>query len=142
MFIGRYYHNLQPKGRLAIPSSFRSQLTSSSVITAGLDGALFVFPASSWKKLTAKLASLPLTKRAARLFTRSIIQSASELNLDSQGRTLIPSYLRELASINKQVVVAGALTRIEIWDKERYHKHLNVIAKQINLEDQLESLLI
>jgi len=140
MFIGRYYHNLEPKGRLAIPAAFRSQLASSSVITAGLDGALFVFPASSWKKLTVKLASLPLTNRAARLFTRSIIQSASELNLDSQGRTLIPLYLRQTAFLKKQVVVAGALNRVEIWSKDIYHKHLKVIANQISLEDQLEGL--
>lgn len=124
MFIGRYYHNLENKGRLAIPKSFRSQLKSGGVITRGLDGCLFLFPASSWKKLSAKLASLPLTNPAARNFTRLLVQQATPLELDSQGRTLIPDHLRSQANLIKKIVVAGALTRIEIWDQSRYHSHL------------------
>ena len=135
MFIGRYYHTIETKGRLAIPQSFREELQSGGVITWGLDGCLFLFPNSYWQKLSEKLASLPMTQPAARNLTRLLVQSATELNLDSQGRTLIPDHLREQVQLKKQVVVAGALTRIEIWDRDIYHKHLDLIAQQINQTD-------
>lgn len=130
MFISRYYHNLEAKGRLAIPIAYREKLASGGVITIGLDGCLFLFPNSYWQELTTKLASLPLTSPAARNFTRLLVQSASDLILDSQGRTLIPDFLRQSASLKKQVVIAGALTRVEIWDRDRYHQHLNLISEE------------
>ena len=136
MFTGRFYHNLEAKGRLAIPQSFREELASGGIITWGLDGCLFLFPKSYWQKLSEKLASLSLTNPAARNLTQLLVQSAVELNLDSQGRTLIPEYLRDQANIKKQVVVAGTLTRIEIWDQEAYHQHLDLIAQTINQADQ------
>lgn len=135
MFIGRYYHNLETKGRLAIPTSFRTQLKSGGVITGGLDGCLFLFPDSYWQKLSKKLASLPLTQPAARQLVRLLIQSAVPLDLDSQGRTLIPNYLLEQSHLKKQVVIAGALTRVELWDKDLYHQHLDLIAQEIGKPD-------
>lgn len=132
MFTGRYYHSIEAKGRLAIPQAFREELISGGVITWGLDGCLFLFPASYWQKFSEKLASQSLTNQHARNLTRLLIQSASELNLDSQGRTLIPDYLRQQANLKKQVVVAGSLNRIEIWDREMYHTHLDLIAQKIN----------
>ena len=142
MFTGLYYHRLEAKGRLAIPQSFREELASGGVITWGLDGCLFLFPNSYWQKFSEKLASLPLTNQTARNLTRLLVQSAVDLNLDSQGRTLIPDYLRKQANLKKQVVVAGSLTRIEIWDQESYHKHLDLIAQTINDGDSLSSLEI
>lgn len=136
MFTGRYYHNLEAKGRLAIPQSFREELKSGGVITWGLDGCLFLFPKSYWQKLSEKLASLSLTNTAARNLIRLLVQSAVDLNLDSQGRTLIPEYLRIQANIKKQVVVAGTLTRVEIWDRDTYHQHLDLIAQTISQTDQ------
>ena len=136
MFTGRYYHNLETKGRLAIPQSFRKELGLGGVITWGLDGCLFLFPKSYWQKLSEKLASLSLTNPGARNLTRLLVQSAVELNLDAQGRTLIPEHLRDQVSIKKQVVVAGTLTRIEIWDRDAYHEHLDLIAQTINEADQ------
>ncbi len=135
MFIGLHYHTIEAKGRLAIPQSFRAELESGGVITWGLDGCLFLFPNSSWQKLSEKLASLPLTQAPARNLVRLLVQSASELNLDSQGRTLIPEHLRQRVQIKKQVVVAGALTRVEIWDRDSYHQHLDLIAQQVNQSD-------
>lgn len=143
MFIGRHYHKLEAKGRLAIPREFREQLESGGVITRGLDGCLFLFPKSSWQQLTDKLASLPLTSQAARNFIRLIVQTAAPLDLDQQGRTLIPEYLKNLAQLKKQVVVAGALTRIEIWDRDLYHQHLDLLEGQDELlQSSLEGLNI
>lgn len=141
MFIGRYYHHLEAKGRLSIPKQFRRELKSGGVITRGLDGCLFLFPASSWQKLSTKLASLPLTSPQARQFIRLLVQSATPLDLDSQGRTLIPQHLRQKANLTKNVVVAGALTRIEIWDQDRYHQHLDKLEKHPEkIEEQLTQL--
>ena len=141
MFIGRYYHTIESKGRLAIPSAFRAELGSNGVATWGLDGCLFLFPESSWQKLSEKLASLPMTNLQARNLVRLLVQSAHPLDLDAQGRTLIPDHLRQQAQLKKQVVVAGALTRVEIWDRDLYHQHLDLIAQKINETDQALSEL-
>lgn len=143
MFTGRYYHNLENKGRLAIPKSFRSQLKSGSVLTRGLDGCLFLFPASSWKKLSQSLASLPLTNQAARTFIRLLVNNAVEVEFDAQGRTHIPQFLRDQANLKKRLVVAGALTRLEIWDESAYHQHLELLEKNLpQLEEELNKLNI
>lgn len=143
MFTGRHYHNIEAKGRLAIPSDYREKLASGCVITVGLDGCLFLFPNSYWQQLSEKLANLPLTNSQARQFVRLIIQQASEVSFDQQGRILIPDYLREKAQLQKQTVVAGALTRIEIWDKQVYHTHLDLITQENpNWEEGLSSLNI
>lgn len=143
MFTGRYYHTIETKGRLAIPQSFREELISGGVVTWGMDGCLFLFPSSYWQKFSEKLASLSLTNQAARNLTRLLVQSAVDLNLDAQGRTLIPEHLRLQANLKKQVVVAGSLTRIEIWDRDLYHQHLDLIAQTINEgSDSLSSLEI
>ncbi len=140
MFIGHYYHSIEAKGRLAIPASFRSQLDSGGVVTWGLDGCLFLFPSSYWQKLSKKLASLPMTNPQARNLTRVLVQSASDLSLDTQGRTLIPEHLRKTANLKKQVVVAGSLNRIEIWDRDNYHMHLDLIAKTVSTDPDLINL--
>ncbi len=143
MFIGHYYHSLEAKGRLAIPPVYRAKLASGGVITGGLDGCLFLFPSSYWQSLSKKLALLPLTNKAGRSFTRLLVQQAVDLEFDSQGRTLIPEYLRQQAQLKKQVVVAGALSRVEIWDRDRYHEHLNLITLQTSdLEKGLAELNI
>ncbi len=140
MFIGHYYHSIETKGRLAIPASFREELTLGGVVTWGLDGCLFLFPDSYWQKFSEKLASLSLTNQTARNLTRLLVQSATPLNLDNQGRTLIPEHLRKQANLKKHVVVAGSLNRIEIWDRESYHTHLDLIAQTINSNPGLAEL--
>jgi MraZ protein len=139
MFIGRYYHTIEAKGRLIIPKEYRNQLKSGGVLTRGLDGCLFVFPKSYWTALSEKLASIPMTNSTGRQFVRFLVQSSVDLDLDAQGRLLVPDYLRLSAKLQKQVVVAGALTRIEIWDRESYHQHLDLLEKSLSVED-LDSL--
>jgi MraZ protein len=140
MFIGRYYYRIEAKGRLAIPAQFREELKSGGVVTSGLDGCLFLFPSSYWQKFSDKLASLSLTNPTARSLTRVLVQSAVNLDLDSQGRTLIPEYLRQLANLKKQVVVAGSLNHVEIWDQEDYHSHLETITQTISTNAELANL--
>lgn len=130
MFVGRYYHSLENKGRVAIPPIFRRNLGKSPIITRGLDGCLFVVPADVWLKLTADLRGSPLTKQDTREFIRLIAHDAQEMTFDGQGRTLIPQPLRDYAKITKEVVVAGSLDWIEIWNRDLYHEHMSHTEKQ------------
>lgn len=138
MFIGTYYHSLDEKNRVSVPASFRQDLTTGSVITKGLDGCLFIFTSESWNKLVSKLETLPLTSKPARDFLRLLTYNASPLDTDKLGRTHLPQNLIELSSIKKDVVFAGALTRVEIWDKFTYHTYVDGLSSS---ESELETSL-
>lgn len=120
MYTGEYNHTIDTKGRLTFPAKFRENLGEGFVVTKGLDGCLFVFDASEWQKLTEKLASLPLTDKGARQFTRFFLAGATDVEVDKQGRILLPANLRQFAGIEKDVVLIGVGNRAEIWSKERY----------------------
>ncbi len=123
MFLGEYRHNLDNKGRLAIPVKFRPKLNAGAIITRGLDHCLFVFGLEEWESLAQKLISLPLAQANSRAFVRLMLAGATDVKLDNQGRILIPDYLREYAHLKKQVVIAGLYNRIEIWDSETWKQY-------------------
>ncbi|HCE77983.1 MAG TPA: division/cell wall cluster transcriptional repressor MraZ [Lachnospiraceae bacterium] len=125
MFMGEFNHNIDAKGRLIIPSRFREELGENSVLTRGMDGCLSIYPQEAWKAFEEKLASLPLTSKDARTFTRFFVSGAAPCELDRQGRILVPSTLREYAGLEKDVILAGNLDRIEIWSKSRWEKSNN-----------------
>ena len=120
MFMGEYSHTIDAKGRLIIPSKFREQLGEEFILTKGLDGCLSIFPQDEWKVVEEKLKALPLTNKNARTFSRFFVSSATSCELDKQGRILVPSTLREFAGLEKDVVLTGNITRIEIWSKEKW----------------------
>lgn len=120
MFIGEYSHSVDTKGRLIVPSKFRETLGDSFVVTKGLDGCLFVFPEDEWEHFTQKLSELPLTKKDARQFSRFFLASAALCEVDKQGRILIPAALRAFASLDKEAVLVGISSRIEIWSRENW----------------------
>ncbi len=120
MFMGEYSHSIDEKGRLIMPSKFRSELGETFVLTRGLDGCLFAYPKSEWNDLEEKLRSLPLTNKNARKITRFLVSAAASCEMDKQGRILVPSALREYAGLEKEVVVTGNLERVEIWDKTKW----------------------
>ena len=122
MFIGEYSHNLDEKGRMAVPAKFRSQLKG-AIITRGLDRCLFVFNKKDWEILAQKIMSLPLTQANSRAFARLMLAGAMEAPLDRQGRILVPDYLRDYASLDKQSVITGVYNRIEIWDETTWNKY-------------------
>lgn len=138
MFIGTYYHSLDEKNRVSVPATFRQELTLGSIITKGLDGCLFIFTSESWNKLISKLETLPLTSKPARDFLRLLTYNATPLDTDKLGRTLLPENLLSVAGIKKDVVFAGALTRVEIWDKSKYHSYIDGLSSS---ESELESSL-
>jgi MraZ protein len=123
MFIGEYHHNLDEKGRLAVPTKFRGELAKGAVITRGLDSSLFLFPKEEWDKLAEKLATLPLGQSDTRAFARLMLAGAMDVELDKQGRVILPEYLRKYASLGKTVVVAGLYNRMEIWDETKWEEY-------------------
>ena len=123
MFIGEYNHSLDNKGRLIMPSKFRDSLGYEFVMTKGLDNCLFVYPKEEWKVLEEKLKSLLLTNKDARAFIRFFFSGASECNLDKQGRVLIPTNLRAHSKLEKDAVIIGVSTRLEIWSNEEWTEY-------------------
>lgn len=120
MFIGEHHHTLDGKGRLILPARFRANLGERCIATRGLDHCLFAFPMEEWRQMEQKLRNLPLTNPEARAFSRFFFSGATECELDAQGRILIPPSLREYAGMNREVVIIGVSSRIEIWAKERW----------------------
>jgi len=120
MFLGEYQHSIDEKGRVILPARFRDQLGSTFIVTRGLDGCLFVYPREEWLKLSSEVQNLPLAKKDARAFSRLLFSGAAEGECDKQGRVSIPNVLREYAGIQKDVVIIGVSTRIEIWSAESW----------------------
>ena len=120
MFISEYNHTVDAKGRLIVPSKFREILGDGFVISKGMDGCLFVYANDDWKAFEEKLTSLPLINKEARQFARFFLAGAAQVEVDKQGRILLPASLRSFANLDKDVVLVGVGSRIEIWDKEKY----------------------
>ncbi|MFA5029297.1 MAG: division/cell wall cluster transcriptional repressor MraZ [Patescibacteria group bacterium] len=122
MFVGQYSHNLDNKGRVAVPAKFRQELKK-AVVTKGLDDCLFLYPKNEWDKIATKVANLPMDKPENRAFARSLLAGASETEFDKQGRIILPEYLREFAGINKNVIIVGLYNRLEIWDEKKWDNY-------------------
>lgn len=121
--MGEYQHSIDDKGRLIIPSKFREGLGDKFVVTKGLDNCLFIYPTDEWERLEQKLKALPFTKADARAFVRFFFSGATECELDKQGRALLPAVLREHAFLEKEVVIIGVSSRVEVWSKEVWEKY-------------------
>lgn len=119
--MGEFQHSIDTKGRLIVPSKLREQLGEKFVVTRGLDGCLFGYPQTEWEKLEEKLDQMPLAKKDARSFVRFFYSAATECEIDKQGRINIPNTLRKHASLEKNCVIIGVSTRIEIWDEQRWN---------------------
>lgn len=134
MFIGEYEHNVDAKGRIIMPSKLREDIGDKFIITKGLDGCLFAYSQTEWANFEQKLKALPLAQKNARNFVRFFLSGAVECEIDKQGRFLIPANLREHALLDKEVVIIGVGTRLEIWNKESwktYSSDENISADEI-----------
>ena len=139
MFMSQYYHTVDAKGRLIVPAKYREQLGDEFVITKGLDGCLFVYGNADWEILEKKLTSLPVTNANARKFSRFFLAGACACEVDRQGRILIPSVLREFAHLEKDVVLVGVGSRIEIWNKAVWNEK-NVYDDMEEIAENMEGL--
>jgi MraZ protein len=120
MLIGEYQHNIDPKGRVIVPSRFREDLGEHFYVTKGLDGCLFLLSTEGWQKLQEKVGSMPMSK--ARGLQRFFFSGAVDVEPDKQGRILIPQNLRTYASLEKDVTFIGASSRAEIWNTAKWNE--------------------
>jgi MraZ protein len=132
MFMSEYNHTVDAKGRLIIPAKFRDTLGEEFVVSKGMDGCLFVYANDDWNAFEQKLTSLPLINKEARQFARFFLAGAAQVELDKQGRILLPAALREFAGLDKDVVLVGVGSRIEIWSKEKWNA--------INEEEDMDAI--
>jgi len=130
MFIGEYKHNMDAKGRIAIPAKFRDGLKDGAVVTRGLDNCLFLYSRDAWNKIAKKLVDLPVGQSKARAFSRLMLTGAMDLEFDSQGRITLPEYLREFANLSKKTIVAGLYDRLELWNEEDWNKYKEKAEKE------------
>jgi len=124
-FSGKYYYAVDPKGRIIIPAPFREIVTSNYssklyITNAPFDKCLYIYPMEEWNKLQDQVRTKPRSDEAIRFFLRRVIASAVETEMDKQGRILVPAALREDANINSNVVMAGQIERIELWDRNEW----------------------
>ena len=141
MFMGEYNHTIDAKGRLIVPVKFREILGDNFIVTKGLDGCLFVYPNDEWTRFEEKLKGLPLTNKNARQFTRFFLAGAAACEVDKQGRILLPQVLREVASLEKDVVLVGVASRIELWSRERWDESMNTYDGDMDeVAENMESL--
>ena len=134
MFIGEYEHTVDVKGRIIMPSKLRENIGEKFIITKGLDKCLFAYSKSEWTNFEEKLKTLPLTNKNARDFVRFFLSGAVECEIDKHGRFLVPANLRTYANIDKEIVIIGVGTRLEIWDKgswTNYSSEENISADEI-----------
>lgn len=137
MFSGEYRHNMDPKGRVTVPSKFREDLGEKFYVCKGLDGCLFVLSQKQWDKLVEKVSAMPLAQGKG--IQRYFFSGAAEVEPDKQGRVLIPPNLREHAGLQKDVTLIGAANRAEIWDTERWTAYNNSQTEE-DLQDAMNCL--
>ena len=132
MFIGEYHHTIDEKGRVAIPVKFRKELFNGAVVTKGLDACLFLYPLSEWESQAVQIAKLSITRSDNRAFNRHMLSGAMDIEMDKQGRVVIPDYLRQFGGINKKVVITGLYNRIEVWDAEKWEQYKQTTEAESN----------
>jgi MraZ protein len=124
-FSGKYYYTIDPKGRIIIPAPFREIISSNYstklyVTNAPFDKCLYIYPMEEWSRHLEKIRTKPRSDEAIRYYLRRVIASAVEIDIDKQGRILIPASLREDANLNANVVMAGQIEKIELWDRNEW----------------------
>ncbi len=124
LFLGTHTPRLDEKGRLILPAKFREELAGGVVITKGQERCLYVFPGTEFSRIAEQLREHPMTHKAARAYSRVFFASAHDEVPDRQGRVMIPAHLREYAGLDRELVVIGASTRVEIWDREAWETYL------------------
>ena len=125
MFLGTHTPRLDEKGRLILPAKYREELAPGLVLTKGQERCLYVFPEQEFGRLTEALRTAPWTAKAVRDYSRVFFASASDEQPDKQGRITIPPGLRQYAALDRECVVIGANTRLEIWDAAAWEAYLS-----------------
>jgi MraZ protein len=140
VFTGEYRHTVDDKGRIAVPAKFRAQLGAGAVVSRWLDACLAIHTTQGWESLAAKVAALPITDQNARRFQRLIFAGAAEVELDRQGRVLLPAYLRDHIYLGNEAVVVGSRDHAEIWVPATWATYAQGLADSDELAQAFEGL--
>jgi MraZ protein len=137
MFLGEYQHSLDAKGRVILPAKYRDQLSGGAYVTKGRGGCLSVYTEQEFQEVADRAREA--SKRGGRELdaARSFFAGTAEVSPDKQGRIAIPQQLREYAGLDKDVVVAGVFSRIEIWDGRRWRERDREGEQSLNESDEL-----
>ena len=122
--LGTHSYQLDPKGRISLPARFREAFADGAVLTLGQDGCLFCFPRAEWEIRATEVRNLPLSDAQGRAYARLFFGKAESVDLDSQGRLVIPARLRAEVQIQKEAVVLGVFDRMEIWDRQAHERYV------------------
>ena len=124
--LGTHSYQLDPKGRISLPVRFREAFADGAVLTLGQDGCLFCFPRAEWERRKREVTDLPLSSSSGRAYARVFFGKAEGVELDGQGRLLIPQRLRQEVGIGREAVVVGVNDRMEVWDREVHERYEQV----------------
>lgn len=131
MFFGEFEYKLDQKGRVPIPPRFKRDFKDGIVLTPGVEPCITVYTIPEWKKLSTEMTAGPLNRSKLRKLNRALFATAFFVNLDGQGRVALPAPLREYAGIEEDVVVAGANTYLELWNKEQWEQEKSSSQEQV-----------
>lgn len=140
MFTGEYRHTVDAKGRVAIPARFRARLDGGAYVSRWIDGCVGLFPRSEFEDLAARVAAKPVTDAGARTFSRFVFSGAFEVDLDGQGRVVVPTGLREWAGLEGDAVVVGSRDHIELWAPVRWAEYSAAMTSPDVLAEHLQGL--
>lgn len=132
MLIGEYTHTIDNKNRLSLPSKFRKEMGKQLVITPGLDSCLFIFTKKEWSHISEKLGEFSMLQANNRSFTRFMFGGATEVEVDTSGRVLIPDFLRSRISLKNKAALVGVKNRIEVWDEKTWEKYKTGAEKEVD----------
>ena len=139
--IGQYQSKVGNKGRVAFPKKFRSLLGDKIIITRGYEGCLIAVSQKDWQTLSSRTENKPFTLGPARDTARFLLGNAAEIELDDQGRFVIPGHLREYSNAREEVVFLGLSHYVEIWATEKWHDYQRFLAKNIDhISERLEQI--
>lgn len=130
MLIGEYTHTVDAKSRVAIPAKFRKTLGKKMIVTRGLDKCLFVYSPKAWEHIVARMSDLSIGRANTRGFNRFFLSGAVEVELDTQGRILIPEFLKKFAKLEGKAVLAGVNDRVEVWNEHDWETYKQSIEAQ------------
>ncbi len=131
MFLGEFEYKIDEKGRIPLPPRFKVELRDGMVLMPGPEKCVFLYPVAEWKKLAAVLTTGSVPRSKVRRLNRAIFATAFRLSLDGQGRIALPAPLREYAEIKDEVIIAGANTYLELWNKERWESEKAISQEQV-----------
>lgn len=137
MLIGEHWHTIDPKNRIMIPTKLRGELGAAFMITRGLDNCIYAYPMAEWQRFEERLAALPDTRSDARKFKRFFLSGATQVEMDKQGRVLIPANLVDYGKLINEVVTIGMQDKLEIWSKETWTQYQE---QEIDMDEVAERM--